>query len=134
MCSVATMRISTILPLLPSVRREASTYAMRRRYCTIIFLCSFMSLGVGGAGPTVTVGEHNHGSQMGSGVGRWDRGLQLERIALPGAKMGLPEVLDAVTFARSGWVRSRRETGTGAARRSSLNCTRQWGKSTVTAA
>ena len=74
---------------------------------------------------------------MGSGVGRWDRGLQQERMALHGAKTGLPESMDAVTFARErlGFdPDDKQELVLRGGRRGIVNCTRQWGKSTVAAA
>src|SRR6266700_3140431 len=85
-----------------------------------------------------TVGiEHDHGSQMGSGVGRWDRGLQPERVALPDTKTGPPASQDAVMFARErlGFdPDEKQELVLRGGRRGIVNCTRQWGKSTVTAA
>ncbi len=70
-------------------------------------------------------------------MGRWDRGLQPERMALPGAKTGLPESMDAVRFARErlGFdPDEKQERVLRGGRRGIVNCTRQWGKSTVTAA
>ena len=70
-------------------------------------------------------------------MGRWDRGLQPERMALQSGKTGLPESMDAVTFARERLrfdPDEKQELVLRGGRRGIVNCTRQWGKSTVTAA
>src|SRR5437870_1012514 len=74
---------------------------------------------------------------MGSGAGRWDRGLRPERGALPGAKTRPPGILDAVRFARErlGFEPDPEQArALRGGRRGILLCSRQWGKTTVIAA
>ena len=71
---------------------------------------------------------------MGSGAGRWDRGLRPERGALPGAKTRPPGILDAVRFARErlGFEPDPEQArALRGGRRGILLCSRQWGKTTV---
>jgi hypothetical protein len=83
---------------------------------------------------SVVITELDFGNTWTHSLRLWD---QTARTALAGAERGATEIVDAVTFARQmlGFIPdNKQELVLLGGRRGIVNCSRQWGKSTVMAA